>query len=87
MSLSILQHVFKENIAKNQWILEHIGHMIGSGIEAYTAFLSFGGRRVLQVGVWEILFWIAPGIIGSIASYIVSKKYKKLFHIKVIGVE
>lgn len=73
---SMLRYCLRANIAHRQWILEHIGNMIGSGIAAYTAFLTFGGRTLFSdLGQWQLLFWIAPGVIGGIASYLVCKHY------------
>jgi hypothetical protein len=80
--MSMLRYCFKKTLAKREWILQHMGSMIGSGIGAYTAFLAFGGRVLFaNAGEWQIVFWVAPGVIGSIASYILSKKYEKVFSI------
>ena len=51
--------------------------MIGSGIGAYTAFLAFGGRVMFSdMGQYQILFWVAPGIIGGTAISLLVRKYK-----------
>lgn len=77
-----LRYVFAENMPKKRFILEHIGAMMGSGIGAYTAFLAFGGRQLFDgAGSYQIIFWIAPGVIGSIASYLLCKKYGKIFQV------
>lgn len=78
----MLSYCLKSTIASKQWILEHIGSMIGSGIAAYTAFLVFGGRTLFSdLGQWQIVFWVAPGVIGGLASFIVCKRYAKIFNI------
>jgi hypothetical protein len=65
-------------VSPNQWLLEHLGAFIGSGIGAYTAFLAFGGRRVFsELGDFQLVFWIAPGVIGSMTIARLSRKYKK----------
>lgn len=80
---SMLKYCLKKEIKEREWILEHISAMLGSGIGAYTAFLAFGGRTLLSdLGQWQMLFWIAPGVIGSVASAILCKKYKVVFNIK-----
>nr|WP_136250280.1 hypothetical protein [Ningiella ruwaisensis] len=80
---TMLRYSLRKEVAKNQWVLEHIGGMIGSGIGAYTAFLAFGGRTLFtDLGEWQIVFWVAPGVIGSIASYIVCKKYERIFQVQ-----
>jgi hypothetical protein len=66
-----------KSVAVNRWLVEHIGASIGSGIGAYTAFLSFGGRSMFgDIGQWQLVFWVAPGVIGAIASARMSRKYK-----------
>ena len=80
---SMLRYVFKNQIAKGAYLLEHIGSMIGSGIGAYTAFLAFGGRHILEgIGGFQIIFWIAPGVLGSIFSFYLTRKYRKIFQIE-----
>ena len=64
-------------VKKNAWLVEHIGAFIGSGIGAYTAFIAFGGRRLLvDLGDLQMVFWIAPGIIGGIVISRMSRKYQ-----------
>ena len=66
-----------KSVAANRWLIEHISASIGSGISAYTAFLSFGGRSMFgELGQWQLVFWVAPGVIGAIASTRMSRKYK-----------
>ena len=80
---SMLRYCLKTEVKPREWILEHIGSMLGSGIGAYTAFLAFGGRTLLvDLGQWQILFWIAPGVVGSIASAMLCKKYKSVFNVR-----
>ncbi|MBT0585157.1 hypothetical protein [Alteromonas oceanisediminis] len=78
IALSMLRYVLRKSIKQNQWIIEHIGAMIGSAIGAYTAFIAFGGRTVFsELGAWQIAFWIAPGVAGGIATSIISSRYAK----------
>ncbi|MFC3121294.1 hypothetical protein [Agaribacter flavus] len=77
IALGIIRYTFKAEISKKEWLFEHIGSTIGSGIGIYIAFLSFGGRRILQVGGWEIMFWITPFVIGISASFLATRKYRR----------
>lgn len=73
---NMLRYCLQKEIGRNTWVLEHIGSMIGSGIGAYTAFLAFGARTLLSdLGQWQIAFWIAPGVIGGLAAYLICKHY------------
>ena len=61
------------------WIQEHLVGMFTTGIAAYTAFFVFGGQnffRGIFTGYWSILPWVAPGILGTIANFYFSNKYK-----------
>ncbi|MDC0603134.1 hypothetical protein OAP14_08920 [Aliiglaciecola sp.] len=73
----MLRYCFAQQLKPKQWLIEHLGGMIGSGIGAYTAFIAFGGRKLFaDLGSMQIIFWVAPGVIGSIAIYLLSKKYQ-----------
>lgn len=51
-------------------IKAHFNGLIGTGIGAYTAFFAFGGARLLSgvlSGQWQVIPWILPAIIGTIA--------------------
>jgi hypothetical protein len=40
-------------------------------------FLAFGGRVMFsEMGQYQILFWIAPGVIGGTAISLLAGKYK-----------
>jgi uncharacterized membrane protein YsdA (DUF1294 family) len=73
----MLRYCFAKQINHKQWLVEHLTSFIGTGIGAYTAFLAFGGRSLFSgLGEWQIIFWITPGLIGGIASGILSRNYK-----------
>jgi len=64
---------------KENRIAMHIQGTIISGIAAYTAFLSFGGRTLfgdLLPGMLQVIPWIAPTIIGVIFIRVMKRKYK-----------
>ena len=50
--------------------------MIACGIAIYTAFTAFGGRRLFELSwQWELVTWVAPGVIGTIAIAMYNRKY------------
>lgn len=59
-----------ERPSRRQLIVAHLDGLIGSGIGAYTAFFAFGGARLfgdLLPGQWQVIPWVLPAIIGTIA--------------------
>lgn len=68
----------KQPDVKVEWLKEHISAMLVSGIAAYTAFLVFGARQFLEAhftGIWSMLPWVAPTIIGLWGIRFALKKY------------
>ena len=54
--------------------------LIGTGIGAYTALFAFGGREFLSgllTGQWQVLPWIAPAIIGTLATARLKRQYSE----------
>lgn len=77
-----LRYTFKARLDKNEWIIEHIGSTIGTGIAAYTAFFAFGGRELigrLMDGPWQLVPWVLPTIIGTIYSRRLVTQYRNKF--------
>ncbi|ALS99576.1 hypothetical protein [Lacimicrobium alkaliphilum] len=80
ISAGMLHYVLRPSIKPMQWWIEHLGAMIGSGIGAYTAFLAFGARVILaDSGYFQLLAWVAPGVIGAVIISLQSRKYSKRF--------
>ncbi|GGO68623.1 hypothetical protein [Bowmanella pacifica] len=76
----MLLYCFRRHITPRQWWIEHLGAMIGSGIGAYTAFITFGARQLLAgAGYWQLLFWVAPGVIGALVIGHLSRRYHAQF--------
>lgn len=76
IGVGTLRYCMTVSATRNPWASEHLSALIGSGIGAYTAFLAFGGRQLLSdYGDYQLVFWIAPGVIGSIAIGVLSRKY------------
>lgn len=81
-SIGMLRYTFKATLRDKEWIIEHIGSTIGSGIAAYTAFFAFGGRALLSqllVGAWQVVPWVLPTIIGTIYARRIAGAYRKKF--------
>ncbi|MFK8054078.1 MAG: hypothetical protein AB8F65_14015 [Woeseiaceae bacterium] len=78
-SVNTLREAFKRNMTRNDRIKAHFGGLIGTGIGAYTAFFAFGGSRLLADilrGQWQVIPWVLPAIIGTIAIRRVEKNYQ-----------
>jgi len=62
------------------WYQDHYKGLITSGIAAYTAFLAFGGRQFLQdvlPGMWQVLPWILPTVVGVAAMRLTDRFYRR----------
>ena len=71
-----LHFTFKKTVSAKGWLVEHLGAYITSGIGAYTAFISFGGRHLFYTsGYLQLAMWVMPGIIGTIFILVLSRKY------------
>jgi magnesium-transporting ATPase (P-type) len=77
-SISTYRLIRKKEVSNKLWLTEHLGGYIGSGIAAYTAFLTFGARHLIQLdGYWQLTFWVLPGVIGGISIALLTRKYAK----------
>ena len=66
--------------ARNAWLLEHLGAMLGAGIAFHTAFAVFGMTRLFDTGIsgpLAALPWILPTLIGIPATHLWTKKYER----------
>ena len=64
---------------RNERIAAHLNALIGTGIGAYTAFFAFGGSRFfaeLLPGQWQVIPWVLPSVIGTIAIRRLVKRYQ-----------
>lgn len=83
-SANLFFYIFKRNIKKREWLIEHLSNIIGAGIGAYTAFFAFGGRRFLAeifTGQLQVVPWILPGVVGGIAIAYLSKRYRLQYQV------
>jgi uncharacterized membrane protein len=51
----------KLELKKNAWLRRHIGHMLGTYLSAFTAFLVMN----VQIPNYDMLVWLAPTIVIS----------------------
>ncbi len=75
---SNLHYAWKESIDRSGRIRSHLTSMIGAGIASHTAFMVFGANRFLGellTGSWQLVPWIAPGVIGGIIINVLSRRY------------
>ncbi len=73
----VMKMIWANQDEKPDWYRDHYRGMITSGIAAYTAFLAFGGRQFLSEilpGMWQVLPWILPTIIGVVAMRLMDRK-------------
>jgi hypothetical protein len=77
LALRMAKFFLAKTVSANAWLLEHLGTFMGSGIGAYTAFIAFGGHKIFsELGDLQLIFWVAPGVIGGIGISLMSRKYR-----------
>ena len=73
----MLRYLRLPKVTKKQQIVEHIGNICGSGVGLYTAFFAFGGRTLFEaLGQWQLMFWLLPGVVGTVLIHYAVKPYK-----------
>ena len=75
-----LRYCLRKEAPKMEWLIAHLGSMIGAGIGSYTAFFVFGGSRYLSeilTGQWQLIPWILPGILGGLSISYLTRKYRR----------
>lgn len=77
-ALQTIKFLLLKTVDRSAILREHISNMTACGIAIYTAFTAFGGRRLLELS-WqmELVTWIAPGVIGTIAITVYNRRYSK----------
>lgn len=60
-----------------EWLLRHLGRMLGAYIATFTAF------AVTNLRAWfpSILLWTVPAIIGTVAIQLAMRYYRKVYNI------
>lgn len=78
IAFSALRYQRKPQVSAQQRMIEHISNICGSGIGVYTAFFAFGGRSILEgLGIWQLAFWIVPGVVGGVFIARAVRPYKR----------
>lgn len=88
--IGMFRYSFKKEIRRKEWIIEHLGSLIGSAIGANTAFFVFGGSRFLGEafsGSWMLIPWLAPAVIGTIIIEVLARRYRKRFAPRTTGTQ
>jgi hypothetical protein len=78
-----LRYLLRGPQSRMHWWYEHLGSMIGTGIAGYTAFLVFGGSRLVPSfarSQMYTLFWILPSLIGVPVIFMTVAYYQRKFH-------
>jgi hypothetical protein len=77
-----LRYARRRNTAHMAWWYEHMGSMLGGGIAFHTAFLVIGAGRFLGpylTGVYAVVPWVLPSIVGIPATQIWIGYYRRRF--------
>ena len=83
-AIGTIRYIFKAEVKKREWIIAHLGSILGAGIGAYTAFFVFGGSRLFSHFVssnGQVFLWVFPGIVGTIGSIYLTKKYRRQYRV------
>jgi hypothetical protein len=78
-----LRYLLRGPQSRMHWWYEHLSSMIGTGIAGYTAFLVFGGARLLpSVARSQLytIFWVLPALIGVPVIFMTVAYYQRKFH-------
>lgn len=78
-----LAYLLRKPQTKMHWWYEHVSSMIGTAIAAYTAFLVFGGARLmpgLASSPYYVAVWLLPTAIGAPAIALTIAYYRRKFH-------
>lgn len=63
-----IPHIRTDKKYKSDWLSEHLGGMMATGIAAYTAFFAFGGSTLfggIFTGPLMVIPWMLPTFIGT----------------------
>jgi len=77
-----LRYMRSSSLSPREWMYEHLGAMLGSGIAFHTAFAVFGSNRLFDIGLtgWvAVIPWIAPAAIGIPAITLWTRHYRRKF--------
>jgi hypothetical protein len=78
-----LRYLLRGPQSRMHWWYEHLSSMIATGIAGYTAFLVFGGARLLpSVARSQLytIFWVLPALVGVPVIFLTVAYYQRKFH-------
>jgi hypothetical protein len=78
-----LRYLLRGSQSRMHWWYEHLSSMIATGIAGYTAFLVFGGARLLPSvarSQLHTIFWVFPALIGIPVIFRTVAYYQRKFH-------
>ena len=79
-SVGMIRETRSGGLTPRQALIAHFDGLIGTGVGAYTALFAFGGREFLSGllgGQWQVVPWILPAIIGTIAVSRMKRRYRE----------
>jgi hypothetical protein len=83
VSAGNLAYLMRKPQTKMHWWYEHVSSMIATAIAGYTAFLVFGGARLmpgLAASRYYVVIWLLPTAIGTPAIALTIAYYRRKFH-------
>lgn len=63
-TLTYLWYMFRPQVARGDYIPEHLKAMVATGIAAYTAFLSVGLVEMFPAHAFNPALWALPTVVG-----------------------
>ena len=78
-----LRYLLRGPQSRMHWWYEHLSSMFATGIAGYTAFLVFGGARLLpSVARSQLytIFWVLPALIGVPVIFMTVAYYQRKFN-------
>jgi hypothetical protein len=74
--IGALRYWLRAPASRLHWWFEHMGAMLGGCIAATTAFLVVNAGNI---GLWPMVAWLSPSIIGTPATVIWTAYYRRRF--------
>ncbi|GAB3726529.1 hypothetical protein GCM10028862_01930 [Luteimonas pelagia] len=68
--------------ARNWWLQEHYGAMVGLGAATHVAFLGIGLNRLVEAAGWEmppnfqLVAWFLPVVVSIVAAVLLDRRHK-----------
>lgn len=63
-SSTYLHYMFRREVARGDYVPEHLKAMVACGIAAYTAFLSVGLVDMFPEQAFNPMIWVVPTVLG-----------------------